>query len=116
MMQPLRNLFGPSPGVEQAIGCIMEEEREPILATSEQTRATSALGSGAVINVLAPDCVPGGTNVMPNTICTPSTGAGQDAPLNMAVARRLSLTIKAGALFARPTWLAYLAHPTQCHT
>jgi hypothetical protein len=61
---------------EQAIGCIMEEEDEPILATPEQTRIASALASGAVANVVSPDCVPGGTKVTPNTTGTHFTGAG----------------------------------------
>ena len=48
---------------EQAIGCILDEECEPTLATSEQARTTSALASGAVANVVPPDCVPGRTKV-----------------------------------------------------
>ena len=46
------------------------------MATSEQTRITSALDSGAVANVVSPDCVPGGTKVTPNTTGTHFTGAG----------------------------------------
>ena len=67
---------GSNADIEQAIGCIMEEEEEPILATSEVARITSALDSGAVANVVSPDCVPGGTQITPNTTGTHYTGAG----------------------------------------
>ena len=58
------------------LGCIMDEEDEPILSTADTIRITSALDSGAVANVVSPECVPSGTMVTPNTTGTHYTGAG----------------------------------------
>ena len=72
-----------------------DEEEEVLLIAAEVVRISSCLDSGAVANVVGPDCVPGSTRLIPNATGRHYQGAGGVASRSMAVAQPALLMTKA---------------------
>lgn len=66
----------PSANTTSAFGCCYDEEEEALLNTADVVRISSCLDSGAVANVVGPDCVPGCTVTTPHTTGRHYQGAG----------------------------------------